>query len=184
MRRFKLLILLLAVCYAVGSAQEVQKFEGEINVGLTCPIGNFHNGEKQVGPEIGVEFRYDMPDTKWDFGALLNMTTTVYRYYDTNSDWYWDQSNRGLNLVALADYNFKQGSKFNPYVGLGVGLSAYDTVHEIKYDNSGVSFIVRPRVGIEMFTRVRLAAFASLSRVGYNSVGFTIGYVFGGRPVK
>lgn len=181
-----ILFNLLFLLYSVHSfAQNVQQFEGEVNIGLTTPLSNYHNGQKMMGPEFGLELRYNIPQTFWDCGLLLNVSTSVYRYEDSpKSDWYWEQSNRSINIAAVGDYNFKQGSKINPYIGVGIGLSLYDAIDEVVYESSGATFVFRPRVGIEVFRHLRIGLFATINKPGYHNIGVSIGGVIGGRSKK
>ena len=48
------LIILLLLCNLSFFAQKIQKLEGEASLGLTVPLCNYHNGEKLVGPELGL----------------------------------------------------------------------------------------------------------------------------------
>lgn len=184
---------LLAVCllifvWATGSfAQDIQKFEGELNIGVTYPLTNFYGGKFLAGPEFGVEFRYNVPETKFDLGISLNATTAVYKFNDyqgADDDWYWEQSNRSVNIIAVGDYNFMQGEKINPYAGVGVGLSINEAINEVIYDDSGASFVFRPRVGLELFHHLRISFFGTFNKRGYCNAGFVIGGVIGGRPKK
>lgn len=136
------------------------------------------------GPEFGLELRYNFPYTPWDIGVALNVSTTVYKYNDPSSDWYWEQSNRSINVFCVGNYNFRQGAKVNPYIGIGLGLSSYDTVNEVLYNRSGITFAVRPRIGIELFRHLRIGVFANILRGGYNNFGISIGGVIGGRPKR
>lgn len=179
------LIILLLVCNLTCNAQQVQRWEGEASLGLTLPLGNYHNGEKLAGPDFGLEMRYNIPQTSWDYGISLNVSTAVYKYDDSpKSDWYWEQSNRSINIMAVGDYNFRQGSKFNPYLGIGIGLSLYDAVNEVLYKDSGVSFVLRPRIGVEMFRHLRVGVFSTITKAGYCNLGVSIGAVIGGKPKK
>ena len=166
-------------------AQDIQRFEGEANIGLTFPLGNYHNGEKLVGPEFGLELRYNIPQTPWDCGVLLNASTAVYKYEETpKTEWYWEQSNRSVNVILLGNYNFKQGTKLNPYIGVGLGLSFYESINEVLYKCSGTAFVFRPRIGIELFRHLRISMFSTINRTGYHNLGISIGAVIGGRPKK
>lgn len=179
------LTILFLICNLTCFAQEIQKLEGEASLGFTIPLGNYHNGEKLVGPEFGLELRYNIPQTAWDCGLALNVSTAVYKYDESpKTDWYWEQSNRSINIMAVGDYNFKQSSKFNPYFGMGIGLSLYDAVNEVLYKSSGVSFVFRPRIGIELFRHLRVGVFSTITREGYNNLGVSVGGVIGGRPKK
>lgn len=176
---------LLILCTLTGFAQDIQKFEGEAYLGLTIPLGNFHDGEKVVGPDLGLELRYNIPRTAWDYGMSLNVSTAIYKYYDyPKTDWYWEQSNRSINIMAVGDYNLRQGLKFNPYLGIGIGLSFYDTINEVVYNDSGVSFVLRPRIGVELFRHLRIGIFSTITKTGYSNLGISLGGVIGGRPKK
>ena len=178
-------IILFLLCNLSGFAQKIQKLEGEVSLGFTVPSGNYHDGEKLVGPDFGLELRYNIPRTAWDCGLVLNVSTAVYKYDESpKTDWYWEQSNRSLNIMAIGDYNFRLGLKFNPYFGVGVGLSLYDAVNEVVYESSGVSFVFRPRIGIELFRHFRIGMFSTMTKTGYNNWGISIGGVIGGRPKK
>lgn len=185
MTKHTLPLLLFLLCSLTCFAQDVQRFEGEANVGLTLPLGDYHNGKKLAGPDFGLELRYNIPHTSWDCGVLLNVSTALYKYEDTpKSDRYWEQSNRSINIALVGDYNFKQGSKFNPYIGAGLGISFYDAINEVLYKSSGTTFVFRPRIGIELFRHLRVGIFSTINRAGYNNMGFSIGAVIGGRPKK
>ncbi|MCF0198972.1 MAG: hypothetical protein HUK02_06570 [Bacteroidaceae bacterium] len=96
------------------------------------------------------------------------------------------------------DWNFKQGHKFNPFAGLGVGLAHHhikdaklkdelkEYVHDVKYfKNDGVnSVIFSPRLGVELFRHCRLTATVRISKKYFNSLQLTAGATFGGRPKK
>ena len=94
------------------------------------------------------------------------------------------QSNRSFNYMVVGDYNFQQGSKFNPYAGIGIGLSIYDNVNEVVFESSGKAFVIRPRVGIELFHHLRLSAFSTITHSGHSNFGLFISGVIGGRPKK
>lgn len=170
----------------VSAQLPVQRFEGELNVGFTSSLGNFHNGSHQIGADFGLELRYNHPLTAWDYGVALNVTTAVYGFSDHSEsvDWSWDQSNRGINLMLVGDYNFRQGKKVNPFVGTGIGVSFYETVNDPVYSIDGTAFVWQPRVGVELFHHLRFSLFSTVSRNGLCNFGMTIGGVIGGRPKK
>lgn len=185
----KLLILFCLCCTVVvrGQVIDVQRVEGELNVGLGTSVGNFQDGKHRIGPDLGLELRYNIPQSKFDVGLLANLTTSVFDFDSRPGfDGQWDltQSNRSVNLMLVGDYNFNQGSRVNPYVGLGLGASFYDVVEDKVYPQSGTGFIFRPRVGIELFHHLRIGAFLSVIRTGYTNFGISIGGVIGGRPRK
>lgn len=88
MAKYISLTILLLLCNLTCFAQKIQKLEGEASLGITIPLGNYHNGEKLVGPEFGLELRYNIPQTAWDCGLALNVSTAVYKYYESpKTDW-------------------------------------------------------------------------------------------------
>ncbi len=185
MTRYILPLILFYVCSLTCLAQDIQKYEGEANVGLTFPLSDYHHGKKLFGPEFGLEVRYNVPHTKWDCGLLLNASTSVYKYEETpKTDWYWEQSNRSINILLVGDYNFNQGAKFNPYIGAGIGISLYEAINEVLYEDSGTTFVFRPRIGIELFRHLRIGLFSTINKNGFHNMGLSIGAVIGGRPNK
>lgn len=185
MTKHLLSLVLFLLCTLSCIAQNIQQLEGEINVGLTYPLGNYHNGEKLVGPEFGLELRYNIPQTPWDCGVLLNVTTSVYEYVKApKTDWSYEQSNRSASIIVVGDYNFRQGTKFNPYIGAGVGISTFEAINEVVYRESGTAFVFRPRIGVELFRHLRIGVFSTINRTGYHNMGVSIGAVIGGCPKK
>lgn len=180
MKRINLCGLIFFLFSITFYAQDIKRYEGEAYLGLTSPLGNYHQGKAIVGPELGLEIRCNLPYSKWDYGILANVSTSVYELDgDTLSEWYWEQSNRSINIMSVCDYNFRQESKFNPYIGLGVGISLYDTINEVVYDESGVAAVFRPRIGIELFRHLRIGAYANIIKHGFNNIGVKISGVIG-----
>lgn len=174
----KFFVVVAAVCgCAVGvSGQDVQRFEGELSVGLTAPISKFHGGRTEIGPQFGLEGRYNFPYSAFDCGLLVDVTTAVY---GLRGD---EQSNRSINLVVNGDYNFRQGEKVNFYAGAGIGLSMNEEVTAHIYPHQGTSFLFRPRIGVELFRHLRIGLNLNVNRVGFSNAAITIGGVIGGRP--
>jgi len=78
--------------------------------------------------------------------------------------------------------NFLQGSRYNPYVGTGIGISFYEARKAPKYPGSGTGVMWRTRAGIELWRHVRVGVFLNIGRAGWNTFGVSIGGVIGGRP--
>lgn len=182
MKRLIFLHLMLVCCLiSWGQTREIQPFEVELRAGFTLPLGSFHNSDLRIGPQIGVEGRYNFNESHFDAGFMIDVSTAVHGLHGQDSRFTGDQSNRTINLFVVGDYNFSNGSKFNPFFGLGAGISLYDTVTDKIYPASGTGFGVMPRIGIEMFQRLRITATTLIVKKGYNNFGLSIGYTFGGR---
>jgi opacity protein-like surface antigen len=162
----------------------VQPWEGEFLVGGTYPLGSFNHGKKNAGAELGLEVRHNFANSNWDCGLLLDVTTAVYKFASTYSGESLYQSNRTVGALLVGDYNFRQGSVLNPYVGVGLGVGPYDVVYDKVYSEKGTHFLCRPQVGVEIYRHVRVNLHAMIGKPGFCNVGASIGVVVGGRPKK
>lgn len=177
---------LLAGITAYAQRTEVKRWEGEARIGFTLPMGHYHGGNAEVGAGLGLELRYNLPHSPWDYGALLNVTTAVWdfsKFFGNPEDDY-SQSNRSANFILVGDYNFRQGKRCNPFVGLGVGWSSCEIVSGYFYGTEGTTGVLMPRAGIELFHHLRIGFSIHLNRHGYNNCELSIGGVLGGRPKK
>lgn len=183
-------LLFVIACFgfsANGQSKRVQNFEGEIRFGLTTPLGNYHNDNKKIGGGLGLELRYNLPEQPWDIGFHLGLTTAVRSFVETDDDGsVWesgDQSNRSLNMMLVGDYNFRQGKRVNPFVGIGLGFSSLDCL-EWTYPTEGSYAVIAPRIGVELLHHVRFTLTSHINRNGYNNLELSLGVVIGGRPKK
>lgn len=187
----RLVLLLLIGVYTTTMMQirakspTVQMLEGEIRAGLTTPLGGYHTGKAQVSGTLGIEGRYNFKGTPWDCGLMLDLSTARRGYEHLYNDGYdrW-QNNRTLALAATSEYNFRQGTKINPFIGTALGVAFNDVVGDKYFPSKGTSMLFAPRIGVEFFYHVRLAARFNICRKGYNNLSFTLGFVLGGRPKR
>lgn len=186
----KLVILLIGI-YVTSIMQiraespSVQMMEAEIRTGLTTPLGGYHTGKAQVSGTLGIEGRYNFKGTPWDCGLMLDLSTARRGYEQLYNDGYdrW-QNNRSLALAATSEYNFRQGTKVNPFAGAAMGIAFNDVVGDKYFPSKGTSMIFAPRVGVELLYHIRLMAQFNICRKGYNNFSLTLGFVIGGRPKK
>ena len=191
-------ILVVAVLAMLGMAAEaqeqieVQKFEGEFRVGMNYPLHDIYlGGKKTIGFGIGAELRYNLPRTGFDFGFTVEYSSNrfkdipIYAVGVTESGEKVTtqgtmQANTGMgSLLLLSDYNFRQGHKINPYVGMGFGLS-------IRGENEGgpVGVGFKVRGGVEFIHLLRLGLEVNITQIYHNNVMLTLGIAIGGRPKK
>lgn len=163
----------------------VQKMEVEARAGLAAPLGSYHTGKSQISGALGIEGRYNFKGTPWDCGVMLDLLTARRGYEHLYNDGYdrW-QSNRTLALAFTGDYNFRQGTKVNPFIGTAVGVAYNDVVGDKYFPSSGISMIFSPRVGVEFLYHLRIVAQFNICRKGYNNLSLTLGLTVGGRPKK
>ena len=171
---FYLLAALLLTSTEAASAQEsqpVKRFEFETKLGVTFPIDKFV-GREQLGPQLGLESRWNM-DTPFDVALELYMGSAV-RHNNHH-----DISTRIFSLTLYGDYNFRRGSKVAPFVGAGIGSANCENIQGSE-GREGGSLLLVPRVGVKLWNHLRLTADLRLARKGFNTVGLSIGYAFGG----
>ena len=188
MNRIFFLILIVASFFAnKANAQTgiVQMMEGEIRAGLTTPLGGYHTGKAQVSAALGIEGRYNFKGTPWDCGLMLDLSTARRGFEHLYNDGYdrW-QSNRTLALAVTSDYNLRQGTKINPFVGAALGVAFNDVVGDKYFPSEGTSMIFAPRIGVEFLYHIRLMGQFNICRKGYNNFSLTLGFVLGGRPKR
>lgn len=186
-KKLSALLLLATISTIIAYAETpiVQMMEGEIRAGLTTPLGGYYTGKAQVSGTLGIEGRYNFKGAPWDCGLMLDLSTARRGYEHLYNDGYdrW-QSNRTLALAATGEYNFRQGTKINPFVGTALGVAFNDVVGDKYFPSKGTSMFFAPRVGVEVVNHIRLMAQFNICRKGYNNFSLTLGFVLGGRPKK
>lgn len=183
------IITFLTMCFVaiIANAQTriVQMMEGEIRAGMTIPLGGYHDGKQLLSAALGIEGRYNFKGTPWDCGLMLDISTARrgynYLYDEGNDSW---QSNRTVALAVTGDYNFRQGTKINPFVGAALGIASNDVVGDQYFPAKGTSMIFAPRAGVEFLSHIRLMTQLNVCRKGYNNLSLTLGFVIGSRPKK
>lgn len=181
MKCFCLIILssLFSVSGAKADSKEntpLKPFEFEISIGTTYGIDKYV-GKKQIGPAFAFEGRYNFYNSPMDVGWELYAGSTARNYEDT------DLSNRILSFSVLSDYNFRRGKNFSPFIGAGIGIASCQIVQGY-YGTNALKTLFTPRLGFELFNHLRLTAYSRLCYKGYNNVGISIGYAFGGGKKK
>ena len=184
---FPLMPIVLSLWFLQSAAQNnlssrrhhpVRPVEAELFMGVTTPIGSYHSSQKGAGALLGLEVRHNIGDTPWDAGLLIDAGMANHKINDG------EQKNRTISLALVGHYNFRQGGKVNPFVGLGVGFSNYHVVEDVinEEENDGLVFI--PRVGVEMWGTLRLTGSLHISKRGYHYTSLSLGFVLGGKRRK
>lgn len=166
----------IALFLLVGvKAQEVNKvkpFELEISLGGTYGIDKYV-GKNQIGPAFALEGRYNFSQIPIDLGLEIYAGSTARQYKDS------DLSNRILSLSVYSDYNIMRGKRVSPFIGAGVGIASCKVVQG-SYGDDAVKAIFTPRIGVEILNHFRITAYSKLGYKGYNNLGISVGYTFGG----
>ena len=75
---YYLMVLALVMPISVTASELlVQRFEGEIFGGLTLPLESYHRSNTQISGAFGIEGRYNFPNTKWDCGLMIALSTDM-----------------------------------------------------------------------------------------------------------
>lgn len=164
---------------------QVRPIEFELHAGLTSPLGCIPDTKPFVGGAIGMEMRYNFKNSPIDLGFTLDITTAIHDFEGYDPEEYL-QDNRTVFLGFTGDYNFHQGDKVNPFVGLGVGFGLHNAVQDMVDDTNDntTSAAFTPRVGVELWRHLRLTLAATVSCRYYHNICFSVGYVIGGGKKK
>ncbi len=179
---FSLLAVQTATAQDSAIPATVQIFEGEANFGAALPADKYHVVRGKGGLTMGLSMRYNIPETRFDCGITADFTGVI-RDFERNPHTY-QQTNRILSLALTGAYNFRQGKKVNPFAGIGIGVGFYDTVGDRIYDVSGTGAVFIPKVGVELWSHLRVFASAHIIRKGFNSIDIGLAVVIGGRKKK
>lgn len=174
---------------------DVQRFEGSLKLGFGTPLNGISrpallgwgvgdDGETQYFPvnyqrsprfgftELGLELRYNLPSSAFDVGAAL--TIQGRRFSEKIEAFEYKSTTYGTVFIGvLGDYNFSQGRKVNPYVGLQLGMGLNDTY-----------FMAAPRIGVELWHHLRVESIFYLGAKEVNMFSISIGATIGGKPKK
>lgn len=163
----------------------VRPVEFEMHAGTSRPLGSLDGTERSFGAAIGMELRYNLKNSPFDVGLALDITTALYKWKPDEYDRH--QSNRTAFIGLTGDYNFRQGGKVNPFVGMGLGVGVHDALVDVideTNDHTATFPTVSPRVGVELWRHLRLTLATNITCKKYNNISFTVGYVIGGGKKK
>lgn len=194
-------LLLIALCFALSSwshAQTVSSgkedarkpLSGEVYLGIGAPL--YSVGATGGTPRYmaGLELRYRLPQSGWDFG-IGSRVGVFKRFYSAGYPVYLSSEH-----YLVADYNWRINTNLVFFAGVEGGISvAYDMSHynstanahgmpgvatdpSAFYTAKSVSPYIAPRIGIEAWNHLRCTLGCDLSDKGNSNLNFRVGYVF------
>lgn len=175
-----MLMMLIALPVSGMRPRHVQHLEGEARVGICFPLGKFNGGTGNSSSSLGIEGRYNFCGTGWDAGLAFNLSCAERSFSDDKKDLSAIQTNRTMSALIMSHYNFNQGGRFNPFVGVGVGAGYCDIVDSVLFPAHGWYPAFQPCVGIEISTHARVSLQFNLSRKDFNNISLSFGAVLGG----
>ena len=166
-------LLFYTACPAIAQNDDsnVKKISFVAKVGATYPLDGMDETSNKIGPQLGLEALWNLRHLPIDIGAELYIGSAV-RDHDTRGD----LSNRTISLLAVSDYNFSRGSKFSPFIGVGIGVGRCEVVIGDKEKHT--RFCVAPRFGFLAFHHLRFTLDAHITKITYSHVGASVGYSF------
>lgn len=187
---YRLIILLVASVFLAlpSSAAEplkVQNFEGGLATGAALPLGGYYDGKTHGGITFDMSLRYNLPETPWDCGLKFELggISREYKYTSPyfNETYDMDGNSASFSFLLTGAYNFRQGHKVNPFVGVGFGPSIYWGTEYLDNIDHQWTLCVNPHIGVELWSHLRITLEALVMRKGFNRCALTIGFVIGGR---
>ncbi len=161
----------------------VRRVEFEIGTGVI--MGHKIDGTtSEGGMQLFFETRLNLDNTPFDVGLQA-----LFGYVNRQGDIYGrDHETRYQGLMAtFVDYNYRRWKRVALFGGIGVGFAAVN--HDISWVESGRitsalvydrSFVLNPRIGVELFNHLRFTLEYKLMKREYSFFGLSIGGVFGG----
>jgi len=177
MRKARLAAAVLTMVTAITAAAQsttapkTRAFNvGHTDIGPTLGLGGIGAASFAIGGrfERGIRALPDMGD-----GVLgIGVSADWYNYNDTFTGADYDFTY--IPIAATANYHIKieNNSKFDPFVGLGLGYLIVDTPYTGSY-NSGIYFV--GRVGARYFMTPRMALYGD---AGAGAATLNVGVTF------
>lgn len=169
----KIIITVISLmCSFAMSAQERTYGRFDFEAGFEVPLLAASHSEKTNGivPGFHIEGRWQLEMQPIDVGFHVGLSV-IKRKFDSDHENY-----RTVPIMAVADYQFGRGKKFNPYVGLGAGVSMNTIVNHAGSDKP--SFIIAPRIGIRCFKFLNIAIGYQFTQKDYSRLYCNIGFYF------
>ncbi|MBR5441153.1 MAG: porin family protein [Prevotella sp.] len=170
------ILLLNSVSVEAQDNLPVKRFEFEVKMEPNYPMDSYKSSSRNIGGSWGLEARWNM-NTPFDIGAEIYWGFADRDYLGENFSY------RILSISTFVDYNFRRGQNVSPFVGIGLGDADCCVLEHKELGGSsddGTTIVFTPRVGVELWRHLRLTLDARIARKGYNTIGLSVGYAFGG----
>lgn len=186
MKKLSVIIMALVVAF-VGfgpmetyAAAPVKMVEVELGGGIVSPTEKLDFDKNRVGYNIQAEVRFNFKQAPFDVGVHVD-GDSFSRTISLSKDMLKFSS---INAMFVFDWNILRKSFFSPFVGVGAGASwlsgekPLETGTIIK--EKPTSFCVMPRLGVELFHRLRVTLYYKNTKREHNHFGLSAGLVIGG----
>lgn len=174
-----------------GNDEKKKVLSGEIYLGIGAPTYSLGSSAHSPRLMAGFELRYLFAGSPWDlaFGSRVGMMSRTYLGGMPTTHPLYVSSEH----YFAADYNYRVNPSVVLFAGLEAGLSVSYDLSEINRWNGTMGMegdtsshyvpkrfspYIAPRVGIEVWNRLRCSFAYDLSDKGNRNLNFRIGYVF------
>lgn len=152
--------------YAQRKEQGYGKFDFEMGFEVPVAAFRFDGAKNEPIPFLHMEGRWQLEPQPVDIGFHLGISAVKRNGYS---------SYRAIPVLFIADWQFGRGNRFNPYVGMGAGVSLNDIVFgSPDYTN----FAISPRVGVRCFKFMNLSAGWLVTKRDYSRLYANLGFYF------
>lgn len=172
MRRY-LIVLLAAMLstplYGQRKERDYGNFDFEFGFDIPVAAAVLPDMTNYIIPGLYFEGRLQLEQLPINIGFHLGLSVMQRR------DGYKDNY-RAVPFLAIADWQFGRGKRFNPYVGLGAGLSLNvlsNTVHDQRANPA-----IYPRVGVRCWKFLNASMGYLATEKDYSRLRFNLGFYF------
>lgn len=189
-----MLVAALLAFESVAQTTDVRRFEWEVGVGLADGLSSLNLDKCTPGPKLYTELRYNIKAIPIDLGIHA---TSSYFWRSAEQVQNTDRLKiTAVNIMAVADYNFRRGKNLSFFAGVGLGLGILDVTAPISFDNTQMNWsgyisgdraarlAFMPRVGVELWNHLRVSLALTAQEKANNQYTINIGAVFGGGRKK
>lgn len=193
MKKLLFLALFIVLSALEPSAQTVSRIEGGLELGATYPTADYGGIKSKGGIAVAAELRYNLPYHPIDLGVRASVSRLI-RDVVLPEGVYYDSYERDdvMMVEVVGDYNFNHGGNVAYFIGGRLGYAWYDcatpefdvdmdnqTVNAV-YKSKGTGLVFSPRIGVELFRRLRLTCSYTIANKYNSHMMIGVGVVIGG----
>lgn len=185
----KILIIVSALWLFTGhmfgqeiERRQVQAVEVEVAMGTCIGLNKSGYDNNRWGKTARAEVKYCLPSGIMEFG----LGASVMRMDRVRYDPIKAATFPTLNVFLAGNYNWTPTSNLSVFFGLETGASHWIT---LSFGNApekrpkAWSPMLAPRLGVELWERLRLSASLILATESTSYFGLTLGYSIGGKRI-
>lgn len=190
-----LILIALVLCGGLMEAnaqRSVRPIEGEVAFAGVKASRNMIFDKSKPGCGIVGEIRYNFRNLPIDIGLQgrgqiwtrksLSESEPEYKFAGEKLNYL------SANALLVSDYNFRPSEAMTMFIGAGVGIAFFDENSSLtrtgygtySSDGRSTSFCLMPRIGTELFNRLRLTLFYQFEDKANECFGLQIGISIGG----